>query len=221
MGVMPAEPDAAANPTVSRRARRMREAPRRVGDVKEAALLDVARDLVQSGEFQDAPIAKIAKQAGVSRQGFYFYYQSKDELLAQLIAETLYSSQIWRDTLYEEDWSEPIDAMHRQISSTIEMWRRNREILRSAVEVAPRSPAVWARWAAIVDETADYLVDMIVASTKLEALREPDEARRTMTTLIWMIERNCYVHVVHGSDESDADLAARMSDIYIRALGVE
>ena len=39
-------------------------------------------------------------------------------------------------------------------------------------------------------------------------------------TLVWMLERTCYMHMVHGSDESDAVLAARLSDIFIRALGL-
>jgi hypothetical protein len=42
-----------------------------------------------------------------------------------------------------------------------------------------------------------------------------------MASLIWTIERNCYIHVFHGSDESDAELAERISEIWIRSLGFE
>jgi AcrR family transcriptional regulator len=199
----------------------MREAPRRAGDVKEAALLDVARELVQQGEFQATPIGTIAKRAGISRQGFYFYYQSKDELLAQLVTETLYSSMMWRETLYDEDWSDPSESVRRLTASTVAMWRRHREVLCAAIELAPRSAAVSAHWSAAVEETADFLVDMIVSSTRIEALRDPDEARRMIATLIWTIERNCYMHVFQGSDESDSALAERVADVWIRSLGLE
>jgi TetR/AcrR family transcriptional regulator, ethionamide resistance regulator len=199
----------------------MREAPRRAGDVKEAALLEAARDLVQRGEFQATPIGQIAQRAGVSRQGFYFYYQSKDELLAQLVTETLYASQPWRETLYDEDWNEPAEFMRRVTAGTVAMWRRHREVLCAAVELAPRSAALLAHWSSAVEETADFLTDMVVSSTTIEALRDPDASRRMMVTLIWMIERNCYIHVFQGSDESDAALAERISDVWIRALGFE
>jgi hypothetical protein len=99
------------------------------------------------------------------------------------------------------------------------MWRHHREVLCAAIELAPRSAAVSAHWSAAVEETADFLVDLIVASTKIEALRDPDRARRMMAALIWTIERNSYMHVFHGSDESDEALAERMAEIWIRSLG--
>ena len=199
----------------------MREAPRRAGDVKEAALLAVARELVQEGEFQATPIGRIAERAGVSRQGFYFYYQSKDELLAQLVTETLYEGQPWRETVYDGEGGDSAEALRHLFAATVVMWRQNREVLGAAVDVAPRSAAVLAQWRAAVDETADFLVDLVISSTRFESLRDPEQARRMMVTLIWMIERNCYMHVVHGSDESDAELGERLGDIGVRALGLD
>ena len=42
-----------------------------------------------------------------------------------------------------------------------------------------------------------------------------------MVSLIWTLERNCYVHVTTPSDESDDALGARLNDILVRALGIE
>ena len=95
-------------------------------------------------------------------------------------------------------------------------------MLSAAVEAGPRSPVVLKRWVAIADETANSLVDLIVTSTAIEALRDPDAARTMMVTLIWMIERNCYLHAVHGTDEDGgAALAERLSAICIRALAFQ
>jgi AcrR family transcriptional regulator len=205
---------------VSRRARRSREAPRRAGDAREAALLDVAHALVEAGEFQAASIGQIAKRAGISRQGFYFYYQSKDELLAQLVTETLYSSQMWRETLYDWDASDPSAAIRALVASTVAMWREHRAVLCAAIELAPRSEPVAAQWSAAVEETADFLVDLAVSATTIESLRDPDTARKTIASLIWMIERTSYMHVFRPSDESDAELAERISELWLRGLGV-
>jgi TetR/AcrR family transcriptional regulator, ethionamide resistance regulator len=221
MNAGPPDPTGAAAPTLSRRARRMREAPRRAGDRNEAALLEAARELLLEGEFQNTPIRQIAKQAGISRQGFYFYYQSKDELLAQLVTETLYGAQSWRESFPDADWSDPAGKIRRIIAASVTNWREHREVLGAASEMAPRAPVILEHWRAVAEESADFLADMVVASTTIDGLRDRDTARRMFVTLVWMLERNCYMHMVHGSDESDAALTERLSDIFIRALGLE
>jgi AcrR family transcriptional regulator len=218
---MPGKPDHLGGPAaqvISRRGRRMRAAPPRTGDVNEAALRSVARDLVQRGEFQAISVAGIAERAGISRQGFYFYYQSKDELLGQLANELFSDSPQWGET--PEDWRDPAKAMRGHVAAVIELWRENREIMRAAVEVGPRSPIVLKRWIEIVEGYAEFLVDLVVSATTIEALRDRAKAQRTILSILWMIERNCYVHFVHGSRESDDSLGERLGDIYIRAVGV-
>jgi len=221
MAVVPPDRSGTEAPTVSRRARRMREAPRRAGDVNEGLLLDAARDLVLSGEFHDTPIGQIAQRAGISRQSFYFYYQSKEELLAQLVTETLYAGQPWRETLYDHDASDPPGVIRAVVWGTIAMWQRSPEILRGAVELGPRAPAVWSHWQAAVEETAGFFSDLIVTSTRHEELRDPEAARQMMVSLIWTLERNCYMHVTTPGVDTDDTLGARLSDILIRALGLE
>lgn len=210
-------------PTVSRRGRRnrdAREAPFAAGDRNEAALLEVARDLLLKGEFRAATVTRIAKRAGISRQGFYFYFRSKDELLAQLVTTTLNRVQVWRATIYDPD-TDPADAIRQVMGASVAGWRDNRAILGAAIEMASRAPVITQHWIAVAEETADFLADMIVASTRLEELRDHDTARRTLVTITWALERNCYMHFVHGSDESDAALAERLSLIYIRGCGIE
>ena len=204
----------------SRRARRWQGTPPRAGDLKEAALLEVAKALVQEGKFYATPIAQIAARAGVSRQGFYFYYQSKDELLAQLVTEVVDAHQPWPDTFAVDDWHTPSTVMRRLAKDTVEMWRTNRELFVAVMEVAPRSAVVFAQWRAAVEETAKLLVELIVSETTVDALRDDDAARRAMVSLIWMIERNCHVHVVYGSDETDEALADRMANVWLRSLGL-
>jgi AcrR family transcriptional regulator len=199
----------------------MAEASRQAGDLNEAALIEAARELLLKGEFQATPIRRIAEQAGISRQGFYFYYQSKAELLAQLVTETLYAAQGWRDSFSDADWTDPAGAIRRIMTASVTNWREHREVLGAASEMAPRAPVIFEHWKAVAEGTADFLTDMLVATTTIAALRDRDEARRMFVTLVWMLERNCYMHMIHGSDESDAALSERLSVIFIRALGLE
>ena len=109
--------------------------------------------------------------------------------------------------------------MRRIMASSVANWSEHRDVLRAASEMAARAPVIREHWAAVAEDSADFIADMIVSSTNIEALRDRDAARRMMVTLVWMLERNCYMHSVYGN-ESDAALSERLSDICIRALGL-
>jgi hypothetical protein len=137
------------------------------------------------------------------------------------VTETPYDGQVWRESLYDSDWTDPANTMRRIMASSVATWSKHRQVLRTASEMAARAPVIREQWAAAAEESADSIADMIVASTTIEALRDHDAARRMMVTLVWMLERNCYMHSVYENDESDAALSLRLSDICIRALGLE
>jgi AcrR family transcriptional regulator len=212
-----------ATTTISRRARRVGAIPRRGGDLHEAALLDVAMELLRNGEFETTSIAEIARRADLSRQGFYFYYTSKDELLAQLVTGPFAASkQDWIGALDRGEYDVPSDILLLLVRQTAKLWAENLSAFRAAVETEPRSTVISEHWTERVRFGAERLAPLVVASTHDERLRDPVEATRMITTLIWMIERNFYMHFVHDSGhESDEALAERVGEICVRALKVD
>ncbi|MDN4056523.1 TetR/AcrR family transcriptional regulator [Massilia sp. YIM B02763] len=72
----------------SRRIQRRAEQPPR-GDERERAILAVARAALKAGRFDSVSITELAASAQVSRPNFYFYFASKDALLATLIEQVL------------------------------------------------------------------------------------------------------------------------------------
>lgn len=72
----------------SRRAQRKAEQPRS-GDERERAILEAARTAVKGGTFETVSISELAASAKVSRSSFYFYFASKDALLATLVEQVL------------------------------------------------------------------------------------------------------------------------------------
>jgi len=59
------------------------------GDRRERALLDAAARLLQAGTFAEVSVAGIASEADISRASFYFYFASKQALLASLLDEAV------------------------------------------------------------------------------------------------------------------------------------
>jgi AcrR family transcriptional regulator len=71
----------AANPELSE------PAVRRRGDKHRQAIVQAVRELLQEKPFAELSVSTISLRAGVARSGFYFYFDSKYAVLAQIVAE--------------------------------------------------------------------------------------------------------------------------------------
>jgi AcrR family transcriptional regulator len=62
-------------------------AARRRGDRHRQAILQAVRELLEERPFSELSVSTISLRAGVARSGFYFYFDSKYSVLAQIMAE--------------------------------------------------------------------------------------------------------------------------------------
>jgi AcrR family transcriptional regulator len=60
---------------------------RRRGDKHRQAIMQAVRELLQEKPFAELSVSTISVRAGVARSGFYFYFDSKYAVLAQILAE--------------------------------------------------------------------------------------------------------------------------------------
>jgi AcrR family transcriptional regulator len=60
---------------------------RRRGDRHRQAIVQAVRELLQEKPFAELSVSTISLRAGVARSGFYFYFDSKYAVLAQIVAE--------------------------------------------------------------------------------------------------------------------------------------
>jgi AcrR family transcriptional regulator len=61
--------------------------PRRRGDRQRQAILQAVRELLEEKPFAQLSVSTISDRAGVARSGFYFYFDSKYAVLAQILAD--------------------------------------------------------------------------------------------------------------------------------------
>jgi AcrR family transcriptional regulator len=66
---------------------RAASAPKRRGDKQRQAILQAVRELLVEKPFAELSVSTISDRAGVARSGFYFYFDSKYAVLAQILAE--------------------------------------------------------------------------------------------------------------------------------------
>ena len=62
---------------------------RRRGDKHRQAIVQAVRELLQEKPFAELSVSTISLRAGVARSGFYFYFDSKYAVLAQILAEAV------------------------------------------------------------------------------------------------------------------------------------
>jgi AcrR family transcriptional regulator len=60
-------------------------APLRRGDRQRQAILASTRELLSERRFEDLSVSAIASHAGITRSGFYFYFDSKHAVLATMM----------------------------------------------------------------------------------------------------------------------------------------
>jgi AcrR family transcriptional regulator len=127
-----------------------RRAPTK-GDQREQALIDAARDVFRSKSISQVTIDDLAGAAGIARSGFYFYFESKQALLAALVDQRLAEAD--REMA---EWlaSDGLDrgALRRGLAAGLARWKIDGRWLREAFITPDPGPEVMHVRDRLVDE---------------------------------------------------------------------
>ncbi len=203
-----------------RRAQRV-ERPSK-GDRRERALLDAASRLLATGRFSDASVGDLAEEAEISRASFYFYFASKQALLASLIDEAVSDFNARIAGVLDTDVSSvPADAVRATVEAAAELWWEHRAILLASVELGTSIPEVYERtmdnFAIVVAPT----VELLQRHGRVPEAESLEDATRLVMILILMTERNFFDLVRGTPTEAERDaLTERLATVWLRAFGL-
>jgi len=152
------------------RSRTDRRPPQR-SDQRREALLTALNRWLQDTDLEAVNIAEIAKEAGVSRSAFYFYFENKAAavaaLMEQMIDETLAVNDLFTTTT---------ESPHLRIQSMLDglfaMQERHHHVFKAMLESRGAGGAVREIW----DDARASFVDSVAAMIRAEraAGRAPD-----------------------------------------------
>lgn len=103
---------------------------RRRGDKQRQAIVQAVRDLLQEGPFEELSVSAISLRAGVARSGFYFYFDSKYSVLAQILAEA--AEELEELTQYfapRRPGESPADFAKRMVGSAAAVYTHNDPVM--------------------------------------------------------------------------------------------
>ena len=192
------------------------------GERTRASLVDAARALFEKQGYLDTSVADIAKRAKVAHGTFYTYFDSKEDVFAE-VAELLLAD--FQRSLHEQPELPP----GHQLSERIE--RTNRGYLRAYEECA-RMMAVLEqvstfnpRLSAIRRSSRRYWVQRNTeaigrwqAGGLVDPSLEPDYAASILGS---MVDRSAYLWIVLGEPYDFDEAVAQITRLYCNALRIE
>ena len=131
-------------------------APQRRGDKQRQAILQAVRELLEEKPFAELSVSTISDRAGVARSGFYFYFDSKYAVLAQILAEATHELEELTHYFAPRGPDEsPAAFAKRMVGSAAEVYAHNDPVM-SACNAARNTDAE-------IREILDQQVDSVIA----------------------------------------------------------
>ncbi|WGY00435.1 TetR/AcrR family transcriptional regulator [Nocardioides sp. QY071] len=190
------------------------------GDRREQAILEGAYDMLRTVPLRNMSIDDLAKRAGLSRSSFYFYFESKwqvlSALLAKVTADVFQASQL----IFDRPAGMPPDAaIEHAVSEVIQVWERHGHVLREVADAAAAEPDLQAQWDSILGRFIDASAASIERDRKAGVAIPGPPARSLAAALMWMGERNLSL-MSQRSDNAipSDDMVETVTTIWLRTV---
>lgn len=133
------------------------------GEQREAAILAATRELLNTRSVNDLTIDEIAKAAGVSRTSFYFYFPTKQAVVAALLGD------LWEEFGHTYAWFDSVGpdrpGLREHHDAVARVWREHRSTLSCTTGLVDYEPLV--EWA---DKAQRRFVEGLVAKIERDRL---------------------------------------------------
>lgn len=188
------------------------------GDLREEEILGALDRLLAEKPLKEVEVEELARAAGISRPTFYFYFESKNAVLASLT--TLLMDRMHAAANEVEGELDPLEDIKARIATSSELWREKGYILRAAVQTWASEPSIRA----VYEEGISYFVESL--AKKIRSVRRsgaapdgPPTAEALARALVWLNERCFYTNSL-GSEMAvpDDELVSTLSMVWHRAI---
>ena len=160
-------------------------------DLRESILAATA-GLLEEQRFDDLSVARVLDAAGVSRGSFYFYFDSKHDVLAELVrratAQGMEAAEPWLARPADK-----IAALRAGTTSGARRWRENAPILRAIVENWQSDPRLGELWLTQMQSFTSATVAQISADPEAMTYLAGQDLEAVASGLTWLSERLYYL----------------------------
>ncbi|AMT73954.1 TetR/AcrR family transcriptional regulator [Mycobacteroides immunogenum] len=132
---------------------------------RDAIMTAVAELIAENHSFADLSVSAISERAGVGRSGFYFYFDSKYSVLAQMVGDAL--AELEELTHYFASRGEaetPEQFAQRMVGSAALVFAHNDPLMKACMEARITDPTI----AGMLDDLSDGIIEKIVSIAEIE-----------------------------------------------------
>ena len=187
----PADPPSPGQPVRRQHGRRAAPAGRSSPDLRET-ILAATSALLADRSFGDLAVSDILSAAGVSRGSFYFYFDSKQAVLIELVQRAVSQGHA-----AAEPWlanpADPVAALRAGITAGAELWQASAPVLRAIVENWRTDPRLTALWLEQMQTFTDATIAQITADPRAQENLAGQDIAAVASALTWLGERLYYL----------------------------
>jgi AcrR family transcriptional regulator len=167
-------------------------------------ILAATASLLADQAFGDLTVTDILSAAGVSRGTFYFYFDSKHDVLAELVMRAVTQGHDAADPWLAHP-ADKVAALRAGITGGAQLWKASAPVLRAIVENWRTDPRLTALWLEQMQTFTDAAVAQITADP--EAVRRLAGVNVTAlaSSLTWLGERIYYLAATDTPPFDDQD----------------
>jgi AcrR family transcriptional regulator len=187
-----------------------RDRPAIVADVREALVR-----VLEEKPFNDVTVDELAREAGLSRTAFYFYYRDKSEVLTAVLEELAKTAHADAAAWWSGE-GDPETMIRDVLHKLGALWTTPGGVLRAAVEAAAYDPAFMRVYHGLVEDFIRPTQEHLRRERDAGKLRHGVDPDSRAEALIWMSERYHYVGMLRGREPGPT--AEVLTSIWLNAL---
>lgn len=132
-----------------------RRGPRK-GDQRRAALLAALEGLLETKPLASIAVEEITSRAGVTRPGFYFYFQTTAAAVAALIQQVFVEMTAATSTFFDDIGPSPRQRLRTSLSNGASVWHRHAKLVCALFDAAGADPDIDAVLQGWIDQYVDF-----------------------------------------------------------------
>jgi TetR/AcrR family transcriptional regulator, ethionamide resistance regulator len=184
------------------------------------AILDATEQLLAQQRFDELSVADILSAAQVSRASFYFYFESKYVVLAELVRRAVKQALEAAGPWVEEESEPPEHRLRQGTSQGLQLWISHAPVLRAIVENWRSDERLTALWMEMMEgftRAATYRIERDRATGR--APQTAVDASTLASTLTWMSERIYYLAAIgHPAFHDEQQVIDVITDVWLAVI---
>jgi len=173
-------------------------------DLREA-ILDATAGLLAERAFDGLAVSDILRAAAISRGTFYFYFDSKQAVLAELVRRAVAQGHAAAEPWLGQP-DNPVEALRAGITAGARLWQAGAPVLRAIVENWRTDERLTALWLEQMQSFTDAAIAQITADPSARQTLAGQDIPAVASALTWLGERLYYLAAIGTPPFDDQEI---------------